>query len=184
MMSDITADLHGSGRDDVGKAMNSVAGVLCMACAGSVWADGIRVQSPVPYSENSLIAGNIKAECPIGEQLAEFLRQFSAEAGIEIALEPAAPDAAQGRVLAMEIVDAQSTGNAWTGHLKSTAVRGTLSDNGVEVASFAARRISRGGFGAGFKGSCSVLGRTVRAIGKDVSIWLKQPVDGAQLGDL
>ena len=168
----------------MGKTAISLATVLCLACAGGAWADGIRVQSPVPYSESSMVARNIKAECPIGQQLADFLKQFSDEAGIQIVLDPAAPDTTQGSVLSMEIVDAQSTGNAWTGHLKSAAVRGTLFDDGVQVATFAARRISRGGFGAGFKGSCSVLGRTVRAIGKDVSIWLKQPVDGAQLGDL
>ena len=49
---------------------------------------------------------------------------------------------------------------------------------------FVARRNSSGGMGAGFKGSCDVLERSVNAIGKDVAAWLQNAVDGAQLGDL
>ncbi len=41
-----------------------------------------------------------------------------------------------------------------------------------------------GGLFAGFKGSCSVLGRTVKAIGKDIAEWLVNPVLDADLGDL
>jgi len=35
-----------------------------------------------------------------------------------------------------------------------------------------------GGFGAGFKGSCSVLNRCTKTLGKDFADWLK-----GQLGD-
>jgi hypothetical protein len=41
-----------------------------------------------------------------------------------------------------------------------------------------------GGAFGGFKGSCSVLGRTVKALGKDIAQWLVQPAKGSQLGDL
>ena len=41
-----------------------------------------------------------------------------------------------------------------------------------------------GGAFAGYKGSCSVLGRTVKAMGKDVAQWLKAPTDEAALGDM
>jgi hypothetical protein len=40
-----------------------------------------------------------------------------------------------------------------------------------------------GGAFAGFKGSCSVLGRTVEALGEDIGGWLAAPRDGASLGD-
>jgi hypothetical protein len=40
-----------------------------------------------------------------------------------------------------------------------------------------------GGAFAGYKGSCSVLGRTIKAIGKDVAEWMKAPSKDAQLGD-
>ena len=75
-------------------------------------------------------------------------------------------------------------GNAFMGHHKYSAARGTLFENGKKLASFEARRQSMGGAFAGYKGSCSVLGRTVKAMGKDVAAWLKQPNDNALLGDL
>ena len=92
-------------------------------------------------------------------------------------------DVHKGRALQLEIVDAVSMGNAWTGHQKYTKVSGTLYENGRRVAGFKARRNSMGGMWGGYKGSCSVLGRTVEAIGEDIGEWLEQPKDGASLGD-
>lgn len=137
----------------------------------------------VPFAEDSIVAGNIKRECAIATQLPAALVRFAAEAGNRVELQDA-PDTSSGQVVKMEIHDAQSAGNAWTGHHKSVTVKGSLYRDGQQVAKFVARRNSRGGFGAGFKGSCAVLERTVNAIGKDVAEWLANPVDGSQLGDL
>lgn len=63
-------------------------------------------------------------------------------------------------------------------------MRGELYQDGQKVATVMARRVSRGGAFAGFKGSCAVLDRTVNAIGEDLAKWLANPVDGARLGDL
>lgn len=64
-----------------------------------------------------------------------------------------------------------------------TKVRGTLLQDGQKVASFKARRNSMGGAFAGFKGACSVLGRTLEKLGEDIGAWLESPKDGAALGD-
>ena len=91
---------------------------------------------------------------------------------------------AEGRVLKLELVEALTMGNAFIGHHKYTKVRGTLYENGAVVADFRGRTNSMGGFAIGYKGSCSVLGRTVKALSKDIAAWLKSPVDDARLGDL
>ncbi|WP_155944730.1 hypothetical protein [Pseudoxanthomonas sp. Root630] len=140
-------------------------------------------QRSVPFAEDSIVAGNIKRECEIATQLPAALVRFAAEGGHRVELQDT-PDTASGQVVKMEIHDAQSAGNAWMGHHKSVTVKGSLYRDGQQVAKFVARRNSRGGFGAGFKGSCAVLERTVNAIGKDVAGWLNNPSDGAQLGDL
>jgi len=36
---------------------------------------------------------------------------------------------------------------------------------------------------AGFKGTCSIMGRCVKALGRDVAEWLQSPSKGAVLGD-
>ena len=162
----------------------SLSCLLACALAVPVSAAEIRMQSPVPYAESSIIADNIKRECVLDARLGEFVRQHGAALGHQVQLSSEAPDKAQGTVLQLEIVDAQSAGNAWVGHHKATSVRGVLFKDGARSAGFTARRMSRGGFGGGFKGSCSVLGRTIDVIGEDIAKWLSNPVDGAKLGDL
>ena len=143
-------------------------------------AQSIQMQRPVPYAEDNDISDNIKTECRIGEQLADFIKDF----GGDVEFTAGTVDAsAPGRVLQLEIVDAVSMGNAWLGHQKFTKVKGTLYSGGQKVASFKGRRNSMGGAFAGYKGSCSVLGRTVKALGEDIAGWLKNPVDGAAMGD-
>ena len=88
-----------------------------------------------------------------------------------------------GNMLKVEITSAYSAGNAFIGHRKSTAIRGELYDNGTLLASFTGSRVSGGGAWAGFKGSCSVLGRTVETLGQDIVAWLKKPSDNAHLGN-
>ena len=51
------------------------------------------------------------------------------------------------------------------------------------IASFRAKRFSTGGAFGVFKGTCSIIGRCTKAIARDISDWLKHPVDGAELGD-
>lgn len=163
-----------------------VAGVVLsgvLSAVSSAQAAEFTAQRSVPFAEDSIVAGNIKRECAIATQLPEALARFAAEAGNRVELRDTL-DMSSGQVVTMEIHDAQSAGNAWTGHHKSVTVKGALYRDGQPVAKFVARRNSRGGFGAGFKGSCAVLERTVNAIGKDVAGWLVHPVDGGQLGDL
>lgn len=142
-----------------------------------------RMLATIPYSEDSVIAGNIKRECTIDSQLAQAVKRNAEAAGNHVEL-VANLDTGSGEVLKLEIFEAMSSGNAWMGHHKSVTVKGALYRDGQQVAKFVGRRNSGGGFGAGFKGSCDVLERTVNAIGRDVAEWLKNPVDGAQLGDL
>jgi len=160
----------------------AVAALLC--CATPVMAAEIHVQDPVPFAESSIIAENIKAECRIGAQLASALGRNAPSHGNTIVFGSEPVTGAPGRVLQLELVEAQSAGNAFMGHFKSAAVRGVLFQDGQKVASVTARRISRGGAFAGFKGSCDVLERTVNAIGSDLALWLGNPVDGARLGDI
>lgn len=157
------------------------AAAVLLCCATPAFAATVHVQDPVPFSESAYIADNIKAECRMGAQLATALGNNAPKFGntIEFGAEPAE----HGRVLNLELVEAQSAGNAFSGHFKSATVRGVLLEEGRKVATVTARRVSRGGAFAGFKGSCDVLERVVNAIGGDLAEWLANPTDGAKLGD-
>ena len=73
-------------------------------------------------------------------------------------------------------------GGAWSG-AKWMTVKGTLVENDKPIASFRAKRYSTGGAFGGFKGTCSIIGRCTKAIAQIIAEWLKNPVDGARLGD-
>lgn len=143
----------------------------------------IRVAHSVPYSADATIASNIRQECNLEEQFSEFIAHYGADQGIRFERAGDVEPSAGGQVLVVELTDAVSGGNAWIGHRKVTEAAGTLYADGQEQASFTSRRFSGGGAFAGFKGSCSVLGRTVKAMGRDIATWSAAPVDGAHLGD-
>jgi hypothetical protein len=144
----------------------------------------VSIPRSVPFAAESDVAGNIKRECAIDVKLSDFIAEYAAERRIPVSVVDKTDASMPGRVLVLEIVDAESSGNAFIGHHKSTKVRGSYFEDSKLVGSFKVRRDSMGGMFAGFKGSCSVLGRTVREIGKDIAEWMVHPVPDAELGDL
>ena len=117
------------------------------------------------------------SECPTGAQIASFLQQGSRH--VQVGTVPS-----EGHYIDMAITEVHLPGGgAWSGP-KWLEVTGTLHEgDGDVVASFRAKRFSTGGAFAGFKGNCSIIGRCARAIAKDIAGWLRNPVDGAELGD-
>jgi hypothetical protein len=153
--------------------------------SASSFAEPVRMIGQVPYAENAEIAENVRQECvEIQTQLAEFTQQFAERHGIRVELADWVETDDPGRTLIVRIDDAVSMGNAFTGHRKFTRISGELYQDGELVAGFRARRNSGGGAFGGYKGSCSVLGRTVRTLGRDIADWLDNPRDGARLGDM
>jgi hypothetical protein len=148
-------------------------------------ADSITIPKPVPWSDDAMIASKIKNECQIQDQLAAYIEEFAREEHqLDVQFAGSVSNDAAGTVLDVQIKDAVSLGNPFTGHRKSTLVVGKLFRDGELIGSFTGRRDSMGGAFAGYKGSCSVLGRTVKALGKDIAAWLAAPTLNAQLGDL
>ena len=167
------------------KPLCSVVFAVVVMCCCQATAAEVRMVNVVPYSEHAEIAENVRRECvQIQEQLAHFTREYAAGNGITINLLDEVSSSDPGRVLLIEIDDAVSSGNAFTGHRKFTRISGELYQDGERIAGFKGRRNSGGGAFGGYKGSCSVLGRTVKVLGRDVAGWLNNPSDGARLGDM
>jgi hypothetical protein len=144
----------------------------------------IYVAREIPYADPSTIQKSILEQCvELQERQAEFIASYARDKGINVVRDDGAVKAGKGKVLDVKILDAVSSGNPFIGHHKLVTVRGRLLDNGTEIANFTARRTSRGGFGGGFKGSCTVLDRCVDTLGGDIAEWLKAPTRNAHLGD-
>lgn len=157
---------------------NTLCAVLLLAgfvVPATAAAEPFRVQGTIPFAEENRIARNITSECTeLGVKLSDFLVRFAKKKGIEVKqvgeLNPADP----GRNLVIEITDAVSRGNAFIGHQKYMEARAELFVDGESKGEQFYHRDSMGGFGAGYKSSCAVLGRTSKALGKDFSVWLQE----------
>jgi hypothetical protein len=161
------------------------AGLVAMLLTMTAQAEGVRMARATPYAEDAEVARKIRQECvKLTDQLPAYTREFGAAFGVDIDLVDEVSSEDAGPVLVLEIDEAVSQGNAFIGHRKYSQVSGTLYRDGDRVAGFKAMRGSMGGAFAGYKGSCSVLGRTMKALGKDIAQWLKQPDDEAELGDM
>jgi hypothetical protein len=161
------------------------AGMMAAGLATSAQAQSIRMERTVPYAEDAEVARKVRTEClKLQDQLAAYTREFGAEFKLDVALADGVTPQDAGRVLMVEIDEAVSMGNAFIGHSKYSRISGALYQDGDRVAGFRAVRASMGGAFAGYKGSCSVLGRTMKALGKDIAQWLTNPDDGAELGDM
>lgn len=141
----------------------------------------VYMKKTVDYGEDSYIQSSIRKECDIQNQLSSFIKEYSADENVTIILDDNASKSNE-YFLDLKIISAISKGNAFLGHNKSTKVKGILYKKGQNIASFVGFRHSSGGFGAGFKGSCSVLGRTVDALGLDISKWIKKPTKNDYIG--
>ena len=153
--------------------------ILLMPAAG---AETYTVAKSVPFGENSTASSDVKASCTLDTRLPEFIAA-AAKRGVDVVISPDSLDDAEGKVLHLEIVNVLGTGGgAWSGP-KSVTVEGKLYENGELIGSFTASRFSSGGAFGGFKGTCAILGRCIKSIGKDVAKWLKKPTMNAMLGN-
>ncbi len=156
---------------------STAAALLLTMISGTVFAEAkIGIPESVPFAEDSDVPAKVEAECKLGEKVATFIGKYSKNT--EISTDPS-----KGLYLNMEITEVHApAGGGWSGP-KWMEVTGTLQENGQDKASFRAKRFSTGGAFSGFKGTCAIIGRCTKAIGKDISKWLKNPEDGAELGD-
>jgi hypothetical protein len=143
----------------------------------------ITLKTEIPFKEDANIAASIRNECIIGKQLSDFTKEYSEGNKMKVNLDDTATKENSDYYLDLEIIESMSAGNAFIGHRKYTKIKGTLFKAGKEIATVRGMRKSSGGFMGGFKGSCSVLGRTVKVLGKDLSVWLRHPTKRGYIGD-
>jgi hypothetical protein len=137
----------------------------------------VRVLQETPVSSAADIPANVRKECgAMGDELPRAIVRSSRRATIVPTQQQLAEK--NGKYLFVEItkVKAHNAG-ALTGP-KHMNVRGSLIENGKEIADFEAERGSMGA-----KGTCSTLQQAEKDLGADIGRWLDNPRPHARLGD-
>lgn len=150
---------------------------MCLLVGGMLTgcASEVSVPRTVPFADSVVVSQAVRDQCQLNRKVASYVKRYANAAYSD--------DPSIGRYVEMSISEVFALGGgSWTGP-KWMTVDGTLKQDGETVASFRAKRATMGGVFAGFKGTCAMVGRTARAIGKDISVWLENPVDGARLGE-
>ncbi len=144
----------------------------------------VAVPRSILVKQNSQISQAALNECTLTTQYSDLLKQMAQEKGINVTLVDSPKPTKKGYYFQPTFVQIYSGGNAFIGHRKFTRIHGVLFKNGEKVSEANFGRGSGGGFMGNFKGSCSVLGRTVEANVQDAILWLHSPVNGATFGDI
>lgn len=140
-----------------------------LAISGHAGADEIRIQSSTPYAKSAQVRDAVKDECQLDTKLPGFVREYARANGTDVTLESGTLDTKKGKVLMLEITDVSAPGGGpWSG-AKSMSVAGKLYDKGKLVGDFTGMRYSGGGFFGGYKGTCSIVGRCSKTLGKDIA---------------
>lgn len=140
--------------------------------------------APVIFAKDLEVRSAVRKECQLLTKLPTFIQSYAK--GQYAAINLQAVKSSQADFLAIEIVDLpRYKKNAWAGRGGQwVTVKGSLIRKGKQTVSFKASRASMGGFMGGYKGTCALLGRCTKTLGKDIAVWLKNPVDKATLGNM
>lgn len=144
---------------------------------------GTLIIKPIAFKDESYIRDAVKQECDLDGKLNQFIKESAARNYATI-LTDTETGPADAKVLKVTIEEVEgAAGGAWSGP-KTVTISGTLTENGKELGDFKARRYSGGGMFGAYKGTCAILGRCVKTLGRDVAEWMTHPTAKAVLGDL
>jgi hypothetical protein len=144
---------------------------------------GTLIIKPISFKKDADIRDAVKQECDLDGKLTQFIKENAAGQYANIVTDSnTGPTDAQ--ILTVEIEAVQgAAGGAWSGP-KMVLIKGSLAEKGKVLGDFKARRYSGGGMFGGYKGTCAILGRCVKTLGRDLAEWLTHPTSQAVLGYL
>ena len=156
-----------------------VLGFGAHSLAGEV--DTLVVPDKVLFAKNLIVRGKTKTECRLEERVADDIKRNVGRVYTNVVSEK--PKSGKYHVLEVEIVDVFGAGGGgWSGP-KHLELQGRLLDKGGKiVGSFRGRRTSAAGFTA-LKGTCSMLHKCSKTLGKDLAVWLQDPKPNSYLGN-
>jgi hypothetical protein len=142
------------------------------------------VMPPVAYgiTDKGLQLSKADDNCGVPDSLRQAVED-QLEEPYEFVLPARGPSTESAPLLKIEITDILANGGGMYGGPKIVQIHGVLDRPGMPPAQFTAQREMFIYFGFP-KSTCSMVGNVTYALGGDILKWLRQPMDGARLGDL
>jgi len=155
-----------------------IPALVLAAGATAANAAPVYLETPVTYAPGAGVVEKVREECRIEEMFVREASPFFAKAngGDATIAADADPKASRVRVQITHVLGVG--GGAWSGP-KSMSIEASLVENGKVTRSTKLTRSTTGGAFGGFKGTCTILERSAKALGKDVVGWVANPKDTA-----
>ena len=135
------------------------------------------------YEKGTSVPKAVKDECDLEKKIIEAVRKNAEKNFDKIVLVDAPSAGTPGKALSIRITDALAPRGGTASGYKTLTIKGTLWQNGKVAGSFTARRVTSGGVSfIGYKGTCSMLQRCAKTLGKDVATWLEETDGECQTG--
>ncbi|MET0352024.1 MAG: hypothetical protein ABW067_19655 [Rhizobacter sp.] len=155
-----------------------IPAALLAACATAATAAPVYLETPVTFAPGAGVVEKVREECKLEDMFVREASPFFAKAngGDATIAADADPQASRVRVQITHVLGVG--GGAWSGP-KSMSIEASLVENGKVTRSTKLTRSTTGGAFGGFKGTCTILERSAKALGKDVVGWVANPKDAA-----
>jgi len=164
----------------------SLFSLLLLAFSSGASAQQLNISDLSFTKDTNAVNDKVRQECKLIEKGTTFLRKYGKKYGFSPVTNES-KDVAGAYNLTVKIIGTVGgAGGAWTGR-KGLNIKGELKKDGKVVGTYEGFRSSGGrrwGWGAGFQGTCSLLGRSIRTLSSDVTKWAKTPSMNARIGEL
>ena len=142
------------------------------------------LQKKASYEKGLSVPDTLKDKCELETTVVEAVEAFAKHDFYKIDFVDSISPSTPGRALAITISDLSGlSGGVWSGP-KHLTIDCTLWQNGRIMATFRATRVAGTAALGSYRGTCEMLERCAKNLGKDVAAWLKNPSINTTVGKL
>jgi hypothetical protein len=157
--------------------------VVLLPLSGYAGGGTITIQKTAPFEKDLAVPAAVRDECQLETKIPDFTEEFAKGAFDKIVMADSVSEKTPGKAVKITITDLAGTrGGIYSGP-KFVSIKATLWQDGKVIGTLASSRSTSGGAWGGYKGTCSLLGRCAKTLGKDVATWLKEPSMNARAGE-
>jgi hypothetical protein len=143
----------------------------------------VTIQKLAPFKPDLSVPAEVKLNCDLVTRIPAYIAENAHGKFDNVVLSDTFSTNAPGLSLAITIVGLNGKEGGLQTGAKHIVIEGTLWENGREQGSFRAKRRVGVTWGGSYKGTCNLLDRCAKLLGKDVAEWLQKPSVNARLGD-